>query len=181
MFYLVSMIERIDEAHTLCRALNAEITSEPITENVLQLITLKMHTLSEDTQTALKVASCFGIKVPDFIVEALSSTQEYANMHRTISYAVQEGYIDFDGSHYRFVHDKVKQSAYDLIGSSDKDRFHFEIGMALHSRFESQEGDKLFTVIEQINYGVPSLLNSSAERISIAQLNYRAGQLAAKR
>ena len=140
-----------------------------------------MHSLSGDIQTALKIASCFGIKVPAFIVDALSGTQQYTNLQQTIKCAVQEGYIDFDGTYYRFAHDKVKQSAYELIESSAKDRFHFEVGMALYSCFVSQDDDKLFTVIEQINYGVPSLLSSPSQQISIAKLNYRAGQLAAKR
>ena len=165
-------------AHTIH---NTEIGTEPITDNVLHLITLKMHSLSEDTQMALKVSSCFGIKVPSFIIHALSGTHRYSNLQLVMGYAVQEGYIDFDGSYYRFVHDRVKQSAYDLIGSGVKDRFHFDIGMALHSRLVSQDDDKLFTVIEQINYGVPSLLTSPAQRLAIAQLNCRAGQLAAKR
>ena len=140
-----------------------------------------MYSLSEDIQMALKVASCFGIKMPSFIVDALSGTHQYSNLQLLMSNAVQEGYIDFDGTIYRFVHDRVKQSAYDLIGSGVKDRFHFDIGMALHSRLVSQDDDKLFTVIEQINYGVPSLLTSPAQRLAIAQLNCRAGQLAAKR
>ena len=140
-----------------------------------------MHSLSEDAQAALKIASCFGTTMPAFIVQALSGTRQYSNLQHTVSYAVQEGFIDFDGTNYRFVHDKVKQSAYDLIESSAKDRFHFEIGMALYSSFVSQDDDKLLTVIEQINYGVPSLLSSPSQRISIAQLNFRAGQLAAKR
>ena len=140
-----------------------------------------MSSLTKDAQTALKIASCFGIKVPAFIVEALSRTRQYSKLQLTMNNVVQEGFIDFNGTLYRFVHDKVKQSAYDLIVHIDKDRYHFEIGMVLISCFTNPDEDKLFTIIEQINYGVPSLLNSPAQRISIAQLNYRAGQLAMKR
>jgi predicted ATPase len=36
-------------------------------------------------------------------------------------------------------------------------------------------GDTLFTIIEQINHGVPSLLTTLSDQISVAQLNFQAG------
>lgn len=142
-----------------------------------------MRSLTKEAQTALKIASCFGIKIHDSIVEALSGSPQHSNLQLTFEDLVRQGFVDFDGVHFRFVHDKVKQSAYDLIGSDDRARHHFEIGMALYSCVMSQDedDDRLFTIIEQINYGVPSMLSCQSERISIAKLNYRAGQLAMKR
>lgn len=142
-----------------------------------------MINLTEKAQTALKISSCFGTKMYASFVEALSGTRQHSNLQLTFDEIVRQGFVDFDGVYFRFVHDKVKQSAYDLIGSNDRDRYHFEIGMALHTSFNitNEDDEKLFAIIEQINYGVPSMLTCSAERISIAQLNYRAGQLAMKR
>ena len=156
------------------------ISSQPITDNVLQLITSKMNTLSENAQTALKVASCFGIKVLASVVQSLSDTQQYSSLQADIDYTVEEGFIDFDGVHYRFAHDKVRQASYELISANDRSQYHFEVGLALvgscMGQDEYKNNDFLFATVEQLNYGAPSLLNDSNLRTSIARLNYKAGE-----
>lgn len=155
-----------------------KIAAEPITDNVLQLITAKMNNLSDNAQAALKVASCFGIKVLASIVKSLSASQQYSRLQRDIDNAVEEGFIDFDGMHYQFAHDKVREASYELISTENKNQFHFEIGMALYETCvdkDAEDNDVLFTIVEQINYGGVSLLAEKSERISIAKLNYKAG------
>jgi hypothetical protein len=49
------------------------------------------------------------------------------------------------------------------------------------SQDDDEEEAMLLTTIEQINYGVPSLLSSLEQRTSIARLNYKAGLLSMKR
>jgi len=92
--------------------------------------------------------------------------------------AVKGGFMDLDTeSTYRFVHDKVREAAYGMIPSEEKDRFHFCLGMALLSTHKSQKegkGDNLFATIDQVNHGVPALLQSKEQRISIATLNLEA-------
>jgi predicted ATPase len=86
----------------------------PMTDNVLQLITAKMSTLPMNSQMALKVASCFGIKVLASIVQSLSETDQYSTLQVDIDNAVKEGFIDFDGKHYKFSHDKVREGKWQL-------------------------------------------------------------------
>jgi predicted ATPase len=162
------------------------IAAQPITGNVLQLTSKKMNSLSDDIQNALKVASCFGMKVPSSIVKDLSGNSKFQSLQDSIDDAVQNRILEFDGVFYRFGHDKIRESAYALMSEDEKVRFHFEIGMSMYSCYMSQEEDeeeeaRMFTTIEQINYGVPSLLNSLEQRTSIARLNYKAGLLSMKR
>ena len=155
-----------------------EIIAKPITNNVLELITSKMHTLTQRLQTALKVASCFGIKVLSSIVKSLSSTQQYSGIQNDMEDAVEDGFIDFDGTHYRFSHDKVRQASYELIGDTVTNQFHFEIGMALYesvAKDDNVSNEVLFTTVEQINHGEHSLIDDESQRLSIAKLNYEAG------
>jgi predicted ATPase len=77
---------------------------------------------------ALKVASCFGIKVLASVIKSLSKTDQYSTLQVDIGNAVKEGLIDFDGKCYKFAHDKVREASYELIGDADRKRFHFEIG-----------------------------------------------------
>lgn len=159
-----------------------KIAAEPITENVLQLITSKITTLSENAQTALKVASCFGIKVFASIIRSLACTHQYLRLQVDMDNAVEEGFIDFDGVHYRFSHDKVREASYELISSSDRNRFHFEVGIALYNSCASQDDDNiLFTIVEQINYGEPSSLNDKSQQVCIAKMNLKAGLASMKR
>jgi predicted ATPase len=129
-------------------------------------------------QTALKVASCFGIKVDSLVVNALSGTSRYPNLAIDLNKAIDDGMMDLDpdGSSYKFVHDKVREAAYDMISPNDKDRFHFDIGMLLLSSFESlmdEKGEILFYILDQINHGIP-LLRDEEQRLSIAKLNHEA-------
>lgn len=162
-----------------------KINAEQITDNVLHLISLKMNLLSNDIRTALKVVSCFGMKVKVSVVNDLSDTQQYLKLQSSLNEAVQGGFIDFDGEYYCFVHDKVRESAHDLIDTDERDKFHFEIGMSLYQSragpFRDEDTDVLFTIVEQINYGVPTLLSSTSDQISIAQLNFQAGLVTMKR
>eukprot|EP00956_Cyclotella_meneghiniana_P022153 scaffold41388_cov125-Cyclotella_meneghiniana.AAC.6 len=142
-----------------------------------------MNSASMDIQSALSVASCFGTKVTAEVIKALSLTGgRFAELQIAIDRAVQEGYIDFDGTCYRFAHDIVRGSACE-ISQEERHTLHFQIGLALLSSYSNQNEDTemLFTMVEQINYGVPLSLNSDSQRISIAMLNYRAGLVSLKR
>ena len=161
------------------------IGAEQITDNVLYLISLKMTLLHEDVVTALKIASCFGIKVQNFIVECLSASPRYSALQHAMDKAVQEGFMDRDQDHYCFVHDKVREGAYDMIGACDRDKLHFDIGMSLYSscinRVNLDEDKILFTIIEQMNHGVPLLVTSACQQSSVAKLNFQAGLSAMNR
>eukprot|EP00804_Cyclotella_cryptica_P019420 CCRYP_006611-RA/>CCRYP_006611-RA protein AED:0.16 eAED:0.08 QI:0/0/0/1/0.75/1/5/0/1159 len=153
----------------------AKVSAENITDNVLYLLSNKINGLSACTQTALKCASCFGIKIEKSIAQKLSCHSDFINLHSSLDDAVNGGFMDFDGTHYRFVHDKVREAAYDLINADFKDQFHFELGMAMHSsRVYKDSADALFATIEQINHGVPSLLIGTSHQNAVAELNYEA-------
>lgn len=80
-----------------------------ITGNVLHLLSSKMSGLSDDIQSALKVAACSGIKTDDSVVEYLSADPEYACIRGGLAKAMQEGFIIKVGAEFKFVHDKVSK------------------------------------------------------------------------
>jgi predicted ATPase len=161
------------------------IANQPITGNVLQLISKKMNSLSDDIQNALKVVSCFGVKLLSSIAKDLSGNSPFLNLEHCIDGAVQNGILEFDGVFYRFGHDKIRESAYALMSEDEKVRYHFEIGMSMYysccNKGQDEDEEMLFATIEQINHGVPSLLSSPEQQTSIARLNYKAGLASMKR
>ena len=158
---------------------NTEIGAQPVTENVLELITSKMRSAAEDTQTALKVIACFGIKVASSVVNALSSTDAFPKLLPAMKEAVQDGFVDFDGVYYRFVHDSVRQSAYALIDKLNVKSYHYEIGIALLPSCMNPANDEnnelLFTTLGQINHGAENMFTSPSQMADVAQLNLQAG------
>jgi predicted ATPase len=155
-----------------------QIGEEDITDNVLQMIHDKMSFLGDDDQTALEVASCFGIEINESIVRSLSETRLCSDLQFNLDKAVENGFMEREGSKYRFIHDKVREAAYSLIDS--KDEYHYNIGMALYSTLAGQNetqdwNDRIptSTILAQINHGVPSLLTCEETRSCIAELNYK--------
>ena len=89
---------------------NDGIRAEGITDNVLQLLTNKMTSFTEEKQAALKVLSCFGTRVDGVVVEYLILTKEYAGFQEWLDVLVNEGCVQKleATSDFRFVHDKVR-------------------------------------------------------------------------
>ncbi|KAL7550687.1 hypothetical protein ACHAWF_016931, partial [Thalassiosira exigua] len=115
------------------------ISQEDITDNVLYLLTTKIESLPENVQSALKLLSCFGIRIADSIVGYFSSTPQYPDLRHCLDECIHQGCLIKAGSEFKFVHDKVREAAYGLIPLADKKRFHFDIGMLLYSATKGKE------------------------------------------
>ena len=109
----------------------------------------------------------------------LSGTFQYCNLVYDLNKAVDDGMIDLDaGSNYKFVHDKVREAAADMIDPDGRNKFHFDIGMLLYSSYkkrsvgaEDRSGILFYKILDQINRGVPALLLDEEQRASIAKMN----------
>lgn len=97
------------------------IRAEDITDNVLHLLSLKMSGLSDDIQLLLKVMACFGTCTKEAVIDYLSESNEYAEVLDGLKKAVDGGFVEKNREgDFKFVHDKVREAAYNLIPESDK-------------------------------------------------------------
>jgi len=80
---------------------------------------------------------------------------------------------------YRFAHDWIRQSAYDLIPENERDELHLRIGRKLW-KCSSQDiiNKNIFIIVSLLNKG-SKLISDSRERIRLSELNLRAGEKAA--
>ncbi len=97
------------------------ILAEEITDNVLHLLSKKMNQLSKDMQLLLKVMACFGTSTNEMVIDYLSESPEYAGVRKELEEAINDGFVEVNAEgKFKFVHDKVREAAYDLILDKDK-------------------------------------------------------------
>jgi predicted ATPase len=97
------------------------IRAEEITDNVLHLLSTKLNQLSNEVQLLLKVMACFVTCTNESVIGYLSESPEYAGVRNGLEGAISEGFVELnaEGS-FKFVHDKVREAAYNLTPDRDK-------------------------------------------------------------
>lgn len=180
-----------------------------LTNDVLEFMALQLQKLPLATQDILKLAACIGNQF-DLATLAIVSEQPETEAATALWRALQEGLIlpqsevykfylsDSDGVTaplfplincplpvYKFAHDRIQQSAYNLIPESQKQSTHLKIGELLLSQYKPEKNtlftadteEKLFKIINHFNIG-KDLIFHKKERYKLAYLNLKAGQKA---
>jgi predicted ATPase len=172
-----------------------QIKAQPLTDNVVELMTKKIKQLPTPTQEVLKLAACIGnqfdLKTLAVIYE--KPIQETATKLRSalqsglivpLSYAYQLVELDIEGlsnqlvAEYKFAHDRIQQAVYSLIPEADTQAVHLRVGRLLLQNTSSEEPEqKLFEIVNQLNKG-RELIERQTERDELAGLNLRAARKA---
>jgi PAS domain S-box-containing protein len=163
----------------------AQIESQSITDNVVELMIHKLRQLPESSQEVLRLAACVGA---DFdlstlsIISEQSPTDIFGELTRAISAGLVLATSELDEhlliQKYKFSHDQVQQAAYTLIEESQKPDVHLKIGRNLLQTTASELSlDSLFKTVDHFNLGI-MLVTEQSERNQIARLNLIAGQKA---
>mmetsp|Transcript_14825 Transcript_14825/g.35681 ORF Transcript_14825/g.35681 Transcript_14825/m.35681 type:complete len:1443 (+) Transcript_14825:88-4416(+) len=150
---------------------------EGISNNVLHLLSTKMAGMPE-IQSALKIASCFGARFSADVVKFLSCVPEYTDIERHLDDVISEGFMELSRADYKFVHDSVQESAYNLIPAEEKNQFHYRLGISIYNNTPAEciTNDLIFLITDQINHGNPSLI-PPMQLINVAGLNYAAAKI----
>ncbi|MBN1696198.1 MAG: AAA family ATPase [Spirochaetales bacterium] len=149
-----------------------EIKKMQITDNVVELLALKINKLPEDVKDILKLCACVGNR---FSLENLSYLQNknIDEVLKTLTKAIDEGYIGLGDDLYIFHHDRIQEAAYSLIPDDEKPKFHYRIGKLMLER-EGEKQNILFYITDHLNLG-RSLVTNSKERKKLALLNCKCG------
>ncbi len=176
-----------------------QIESLSITDNVVDLMLIKIAKLDNNAQNILKLAACIGShfnleilttinnKSPsitarelqsaldDGLIIPLDSTYKFPLLGNQEELSIDRDFLDIP---YKFLHDRVQQAAYSLISETEKQQVHLQIGrLLLANVLESDLSDRIFSIVHQLNEGL-SLIVDRVDRAKIAELNLQAGEKA---
>lgn len=176
---------RFDAEHLSWQWNIAQIQSQNITDNVVELLLSKLKKLPEVTQQLLQLAACIGAEF-DLETLAIVCEQSPKAIFQDLLAVVQAGLIqplsELDKNllvqDYKFLHDRVQQAAYALIDEPHKQAVHLKIGRNILERTPPEQlSNRLFEIVDHFNRGI-ELVADQAERNEIAKLNLSAGQKA---
>ncbi|MBE9092629.1 ATP-binding sensor histidine kinase [Tychonema sp. LEGE 07203] len=179
----------------------AAVQALALTDDVVEFLAQQLQKLPVMTQNMLKFAACMGNQ---FDLETLATVSEQSQVEAATNLwkALQEGLIlpaskvykffqnpDADSTAkinfmvevidgqicaYRFLHDRVQQAAYSLIGEDQKQATHLKIGQLMLSHASAAEQqEKIFDIVNQLNMGA-ALVATQDERNHLARLNLTA-------
>jgi predicted ATPase/signal transduction histidine kinase/CheY-like chemotaxis protein len=175
----------------------AELERAPLSGNVIEFMVRTLNRLPAPTQHLLQAGACLGHR---FDLNLLADVAARPRMAVTADLwpALEEGLLlplhhaykapRFAGplddkliklpAVLQFAHDRVQQAAYSLMSPQRRRSLHLDIGRRLRERVSGGQPDEsLFDVADQLNLG-QALIESPAERLSLAQLNLAAGRKA---
>jgi predicted ATPase len=150
------------------------------TANVTDLLQGRMQRLPENAQLLLQFASnlgsVFSLSTLNLIWERHMSSntlRKLTSMHALLEFLEEKDFIEKCGINiYRWVHDRVQESALALGAGNDPD-FQFEMGSILyHSLEKCQLDDALFDIVNLVNKRMIK------RRLEFAELNLRAAEKA---
>lgn len=163
-----------------------EIAAAPLADNVVELMTRRIRSLSPKAQYALTLAACIGNRF-DAPTLAVVSEQTAAQTAADLAQALEAGLIVADtaprtaaddATAYAFLHDRVQQAAYALIPEERRRMVHLTVGRLLRARCSPAQAEALaFDVVQHLNQG-RALIMRRGERLEVAQLNLEAGRRA---
>ncbi|MDM8551896.1 AAA family ATPase [Desulfobacterales bacterium HSG2] len=166
-----------------------DIREAGITDNVVELMSGKIRKLAPATREVLKLASYVGSKF-DLNILSVLCEKSYGKVAYDLEEALQEELIvPLDGEYkylgedagelfkvrYRFLHDRVRQAAYDMTDSEERQQVHLSVGrLMLQNMKEEEQDENLIEIVRHLNEGRKRMEDES-ERENLARLNLRAG------
>lgn len=177
-----------------------KITLLNVSDNVVDLLILKLQKCSIKTQQILKIASCIGTQFDVKLIAKIAG-QEVPEVMKSLMEAIHDGFIlpsedvlyylwsdsrelakmkqfETPSSTFRFLHDKVLQAAYSMTDDSERRKYHQQIGRYLLQKYSGyQKEEHIFEIMNQLN-SAEDLISDENERKTYAEMNLMAGNKA---
>lgn len=143
------------------------------TDNVGDLMSLKIARLSPEMKSVLETGACIGNR---FSLDMITSLHKIP-IDETLSLlnaAVEEGLIIMFGTGCSFQHDNILEALYSRIPEERKQSLHYMIGHYVLEHSDSESiNDQILYITDNLNIGMQNLQDQS-DRHRLAELNLMA-------
>jgi predicted ATPase/class 3 adenylate cyclase len=167
------------------------IQGEAVTEDILDLLDMRIRSLPPNARKFLSTAACVG---NTFETEKVAAAAPQANLDQCLAICVRMDLLvaldNPDGGtsqpinqpaqpkRLRFLHDRIQQAAFELIPASSKKYFRLQIGRRLLALLAPEDKARpQIDVLSNLNYAW-DLINTEEEKLDVARLNLVAGRKA---
>jgi predicted ATPase len=152
----------------------ARIAAKGYTDNIVQLMVVKLKRLPVAAQESLKELACLG-NIADFATLAIVRESRDEDIHSAFQDATKASLVIRLESAYRFAHDRVQEAAYALIPQALRPGMHLRIGRRLRAASAMEPtAERVFAVVNQLNLAV-DLIADVDEKMALLRLNVLAG------
>ncbi|QJD88227.1 AAA family ATPase [Cohnella herbarum] len=136
----------------------------------------RLHRLSHDAQSLLKVAACVGSTFPPRLIARVVN-QRIEDRSQEWSAIEADGMIlPLEGDIYRFAHDSIQKWIYGQIDDASKQDIHIRIGRCMQQS-DGGMGENSYEIVNHFNKGSQSITDS-LELLQLVKLNLDAGNRA---
>ncbi|NVJ85680.1 MAG: AAA family ATPase [Algoriphagus sp.] len=172
-----------------------KIQSQNLSDDIVELLLLRIRELPENALQVIKAASVFGI---EFSLNQLAiiTGKPTTEIHSFLWPLIQEGSLIPLGNdykfipeyysetnrdiHFRFAHARIQQAVYALLESSEKSQFHFEVGQIYLQKLSEQEiAERPIEIALHYSLGYDEIVKSTNKE-EIGWLLLKAGKKSAE-
>ena len=190
-FFVISFLQALDKEELITFNLGtfkwrwdlAGISKKHVSENVSDLMKLRLLDLSEQDQKVLMVASCLGCEFDQKTLALATSKAtgiEDVDLGTSLWNAVEGGVLRSvdEESLYAFVHDQIQFAAFVAIPEAERNSFQACVGAAIieNAGSEALTGDLLLIAVDLCNCDSSQM----KDRALLAELNLKAGRSAVR-
>nr|WP_276599597.1 AAA family ATPase [Nannocystis sp. SCPEA4] len=170
----------------------AELRAASIPDDVAELLLDRVRKLGPEVRALLTCAACIGVSF-DLETLAAASGRPTDAIGPALWEAIQRGLVvpidpeyrllpygaggQLPNVRLRFLHDRVRQAAYSLLGADELPRVHLAIGRHLLATAVARDRSELPAAVSHLNLG-RAHLEGPGEQLELAALDLEAGRRA---
>lgn len=158
------------------------IDLKKISSGVAAILACKLEQLPSEVLSAVKILSVLGSHVDRGILEVVKTHDgsDGSTLIPSLYAAQSEGFLDIAGPTFTFMHETIKQAAFNLISAQDRIPVMLRIVACLlpHCKQDEEAADAyLFTTVDIVNIiGSQAVSKNPGQSRVFAQLNLYAGK-----
>jgi predicted ATPase/anti-sigma regulatory factor (Ser/Thr protein kinase) len=151
------------------------IQAKGFTDNVVDLMTMRLHRLPPESQRAARQMACIGSSARVEILELVLGWSREA-IAAAFAPAVAAGLVHRAGGGYAFLHDRIHEASYAMLPAAERPAEHLRIARVLAALVVPTD-DRVFEVCNHYNLGA-ALVDTQDERDRMVALNRLAAERA---